>query len=100
MNNNHTPGPWQIKTIGDRIVVEGDRQNNPGYPQRVALVTQHWGRLKPESEANAKLIAAAPEMLELLRECLGTEDQAGFVDAPAQFDEAIRTLLSRIDDQD
>jgi hypothetical protein len=57
----HTPGPWKIDGVKDdpeRNVIIRDAT---GW--QVAL-TRHFGVL--ETVANAKLIAAAPEMLEAL----------------------------------
>ena len=63
--SKHTPGPWEIKDHGD-----------PCYryisaPEHIALAQVVW-RVEeedrsPSCEANAHLIAAAPELLEVLR---------------------------------
>jgi hypothetical protein len=70
----HTPGPWEVS------------RNNAGaiplhfQPPEVfgrggnCCVASNLGN-GPESEANARLIAAAPELLEALQECL-TDDGA------------------------
>jgi len=66
----HTPGPWAVHFI--------DRDGKPslwiyshdnGTPSRTVVET---GALDcwPLSEANAQLIAAAPELLEALEACL------------------------------
>jgi hypothetical protein len=58
MDAKHTPGPWQIIPYpdGHSFIREGDA------PERfVANVSGH------NYEANARLIAAAPDMLEALR---------------------------------
>ena len=67
--SNHTPGPWEIK-----------RHFDPGYkfisaPKHSHLAQVVWcmedeGR-SPECEANAYLIAAAPELLEALDKIIG-----------------------------
>ena len=71
--SNHTPGPWEIK-----------RHFDPGYkfisaPKHTALAQVVWCMededRSPECEANAHLIAAAPELLEALQEAL---DDWGF----------------------
>lgn len=54
---NHTPGPWSARANGAQWVVDAGRE------QRVASVnTALMGQ-----EANARLIAAAPELLAALR---------------------------------
>lgn len=56
----HTAGPWKAEhyTGHPHIEIYAD---NP--PQRVAYLQDHL----PENEANAALIAAAPELLEACR---------------------------------
>lgn len=58
MSNKHTPGPWQIGK-GYRVI--------GGNSQRVAVCDDN--ELTP-GIANARLIAAAPELLSSLRECV------------------------------
>ena len=62
----HTPGPWaQFRTVnGDRfITAEGDR----GLIELATVYAEAEYQAKLPDEANARLIAAAPEMLEALR---------------------------------
>jgi len=59
METKHTPGPWKVEQYS----------GHPHYeiyntePQRVASLQDHL----PQSENNAYLIAAAPEMLSALK---------------------------------
>ena len=56
----HTPGPW-IATNDDRVVVRSDNQT----------IAQVFGYgLALRAQANARLIAAAPELLEVAEEAL------------------------------
>jgi hypothetical protein len=63
MNGQHTPGPWThqadstFSTLGDRRLV-GANLISPGIV---------FGGLGPETDANARLIAAAPELLAALK---------------------------------
>lgn len=79
----HTPGPWHVREadgdpeVEDRIWAEGD--GTFATPERHVAVIRCGLR---ESAANARLIAAAPELLEACRrarrvfaEC--AEDTAG-----------------------
>ena len=62
--SNHTPGPWQVSLL--------DKYPNEAFvnwPNGFASVNgSRAGR-----EANARLIAAAPDLLAALRECLTCE---------------------------
>jgi len=54
MGAQHTPGPWSYKAEGGRFIID----NQPG---RAIACTAGF---EPTNEANARLIAAAPELLE------------------------------------
>ena len=55
--NKHTPGPWSVINIhADPVVVAHNGQS----------ITGPWTKLTEEDLANARLIAAAPELLEAL----------------------------------
>ena len=61
MTAKHTPGPW---TVGDppygHTEIEG---GDPPY--LLAVATRYWGQ--EVAHANARLIAAAPDLLEALQ---------------------------------
>lgn len=58
----HTPGPWRQTGGRARTLIAA------GQPARaIAAVVWHAGARDVEDDANAALIAAAPEMLEALR---------------------------------
>ena len=61
MKTKYTPGPWRVtKTTGEKPAIESD--HDPHFS--VAIVP----RRGPEMFANARLIAAAPQLVEALRE--------------------------------
>jgi len=69
MMTSHTPGPWRIGDAGNTIF--GPPNGNPS-PERVATI--HGGTSDQAAvdrlnimKANARLIAAAPELLEALK---------------------------------
>jgi hypothetical protein len=74
MNGTHTPGPWELR--GSRLVTDSNGvviaerigSNGPGTP-----------------EANAALIAAAPELLAALE---GLLSERYALEEPEEFDEA------------
>ena len=93
----HTPGPWHVSeldhaTIGPRRIVRIADVDVP-QAQAVARVYHRTG----ETDANARLIAAAPEILTLLERILrDMEDSHGGNDRD-MFMLKIRALLARID---
>jgi hypothetical protein len=60
--SKHTPGPWTISKAGDVVSADGRRVAEPVW----ALKTT-----QAEGEANAHLIASAPELLEALKRLEG-----------------------------
>lgn len=62
-----TPGPWRVsEKRGDLIDIRHDNNEPGAMSLNLAHVVARTSWLK-EAEANAKLIAAAPELLEALR---------------------------------
>lgn len=60
--SNHTPGPWEILDLHNE-----PNQEKIGTSDGMGLALV-FGDTKKEAKANAKLIAAAPDMLNLLTE--------------------------------
>lgn len=75
--SNHAPGPWAI-----------DRDDRPGMEwnnhivacvkpdMAICFMTNSYGDDNSEAEANARLIAAAPDLLEALQGVLRVADRA------------------------
>jgi len=64
----HTPGPWEA--TGN--LVRSPMHQPEGLPRGVQIVECRDGYFLPhtaEAKANARLIAAAPELLEALKRC-------------------------------
>lgn len=59
----HTPGPWQAKLDDYQ---KGAWNIGPNAGETVARITGRAG-LIPQAEANARLIAAAPDLLNALQ---------------------------------
>lgn len=65
MNTKHTPAPWEILEMPDRLIIKNEELNLPiGDVYGVKSMTVYN---KEQVRANAKLIAAAPELLEALQ---------------------------------
>lgn len=67
-----TPGPWRIGTHGGSVVSDNLVEHGPNGCD---CVEYYGGHLIAESisPANAKLVAAAPDMLALLQELIDIE---------------------------
>jgi len=63
----HTPGPWHVSEGGESVCASNNGRGGPDSRQ-VAMVSDPNDPMhaNPIAKANAKIIAAAPEMLETL----------------------------------
>ena len=88
MKAEHTPGPWFNTSQDDTPMGEVmDQPLDSG-------VTLHIGISGPNAKADARLIAAAPELLEALKACAAvcagdTMHKQGLIDALAKARAAI-----------
>lgn len=59
-NYGHTPGPWTYN-----LYKPGSKYQNPAVTDKAhnGIVMEVWGQGKECAEANARLIAAAPDLL-------------------------------------
>lgn len=62
--SKHTPGPWTFGHWGNHFWVSPDKS---GQSQKVAQVIWDMGEAVEEGRENARLIAAAPELLTELK---------------------------------
>ncbi|MDP3491786.1 MAG: hypothetical protein Q8R82_01635 [Hyphomonadaceae bacterium] len=69
----HTPGPWEVRWRFGRLTTVSGRQRYPICDTGTAPFRQANQR---REEANARLIAAAPDLLSALRELEGWRMQA------------------------
>lgn len=66
MPNAHTPGPWRVGlTVNKGDVWRGWRETDINGPEGCFLTLSQY-HTADESDANARLIAQAPRMLEAL----------------------------------
>lgn len=102
MNTKHTPGPWRATRANAQTM---PFQYDPpavfaGDLKPVAVV--HYGGSyagSEEAEANARLIAAAPELAEAVRGILSlieNPDECGFAYSDDKEVEFARAVLAKI----
>lgn len=77
--SEHTPGPWVNTSEPDARVQRVCGKNAFG-PALVAKCETHLANCHDENLANARLIAAAPDMLAALKQLLHECSEAGFGD--------------------
>lgn len=96
MNAQHTPGPWRIVRSSDYTDDPADTaiQSIVGADERMVYYTES-GYFKP-LEADARLIAAAPELVQELRSHLDWLASYPGGGANAAYDRT-RALLARIE---
>ena len=91
-----TPGPWRLGHDGAILGPPGD-DDDLGNPSLIGNVREwHEQAFRNQSLANARLIAAAPEMAELLKQYAGLvhSDYCGSREHRRCVE--VRTLLARI----
>lgn len=70
MNTQHTPGPWRVWSsgiVGNTGHYEFKVESDSGYSIASGTISC-LGRTYPELEANAQLIATAPDLLKACRD--------------------------------
>jgi hypothetical protein len=63
----HTPGPWWVDEDGDYLCVCEGEVNDCGEREEIATLACNRPSHRHCQPDNARLIAAAPELLEMLR---------------------------------
>lgn len=67
MKPMHTPGPWKIRPSGNIVAGLGEREN---YVTVCTPIMESMFVDADTKKANVRLIAAAPELLAALQECI------------------------------
>lgn len=89
--SNHTPGPWHLTDhISPHISIYAGGETVDGIEKPTkTIVGPIYKASGKEFAANARLIAAAPEMLALLKNEVSTAD--------SQWDCEVRALIARVE---
>ena len=89
---SHTPGPWRVASDSDRHVETIDGLQVASIKPLGFDFVERWG----ETVANARLIAAAPELLEVVKEVV--ESLRGCPCEPCDKSRlAIQSLIDRVE---
>ena len=92
MNNTHTPGPWKHDSPKPGQMTQVFTGDNPtdGYLIGYVIHESVNKCQQPVDEANARLIAASPELLEALK---AITDCWGMGTSPDQFCEQVADFM-------
>lgn len=87
----HTPGPWKVNDI-EGIVYFEDKPNGeePGICH--TQTTEMYSLSPDQAAANAKLIAAAPDLLAVLLEAQELLDSVAFVSQEGDTDDILKKI--------
>jgi len=99
MSGAHTPGPWAIVDRDDSLVIQTESQAKTKYgASRYACLggfDRHDDKQYAEAKANARLIAAAPDLLAVLQDL---QESAGYwseYDVPIGIVDRINAAIAK-----
>lgn len=95
MSAKHTPAPWTAKNDGRNIISIQHSNNDPGaISMTLAKVTARmtW---RSQAEANARLIAAAPDLLEALKACDEAMSYMSEYDIPITLQDMVKAAIAK-----
>lgn len=97
MSAAHTPGPWEACDPGDYGDFDGHSRVILGNDRRIAVVHRHPSINTAQSDADASLIAAAPDMLAALEQSvLYVETLHSLMISDGRRTPATRALMANI----
>ena len=76
-DERHTPGPWNVDDLGDESFCETNHKYGIGSPNSPCYRLAKIEGLGETALANARLIAAAPDLLAACKAAKGVLDQWG-----------------------
>lgn len=96
MNTKHTPGPWLYEGHPNALIIWSDEKSRS---TEICHITPHGDLHNSVGEANARLIAAAPELLEA---CLFVMkyhnmhlDKADGNELPFQLSDVVKAAIAK-----
>ena len=113
MSEKHSPGPWRSgrQDMVSYTMAKGEDGGpwknvyweHPDPPMHLGeplpmAVARAYGRTEEEALANARLIAAAPELLAALKHAMGDCERRGDLPFPCETCDAVKALIKRIEE--
>lgn len=106
MSTKHTPGPWEATGLSDKGTYYKVRGSNIGEKWKIAdcpFNKEDVASQKAEAEANARLIAAAPELLVALRNIVVLQYKQDYDGTPVniplgEYNDALSALEKALGD--
>ena len=90
MKTRHTPGPWTVEDSSVTALV--DSENSQTYIAPICEVDQEWAM----ADANAHLIAAAPDLLAALEDVAAELDARGKVFDGDETADRVRAVIAKV----
>lgn len=94
---SHTPGPWEVRNhpdFGNLLVVVSPDYRKTCDANHVVCELRPWQR--PDPDPNARLIAAAPELLRELKRLLAMWEEAiGYEPDYMDMGDAARAAINK-----
>ena len=98
MSAKHTPGPWIVQESGFRasefVITTQQRQDESLVPI-CEMDVDFDGRIGIEQKANARLIAAAPDLLEALKACDEAMSYMSEYDIPITLPAQVKAAIAK-----
>ena len=95
MSAKHTPGPWTTQNDGRDIINIQHSNNDPGAISMTlakVIARMTW---RSQAEANARLIAAAPDLLEALKACDEAMSYMSEYDIPITLPDMVKAAIAK-----
>jgi hypothetical protein len=93
MKAQHTPGPWTHEGHGDITGIENDP--DIGFVGKVDIASVYLRAAAYRHEANSRLIAAAPDLLSVLKELQASAAYWSEYDVPLGIVDRINAAIAK-----
>lgn len=94
MSAKHVPGPWKFAPVGEVDFRKPESEDFMIVDADMCCIGTLWGFAWKHGEPNARLIAAAPDLLEALSDADKQMETAGDCIEAGRYDEALLHVRS------